>query len=324
MQIRLEPGPPRTGGEPEAAGPAPERRGDDKASWGFEQGDPIADGRTVLKPLGGGSRYEVFLVWDDALLAIMVAKVIRPDQVEDGRALRELAQEADALEQLAHPVIVRGFDAVLEGPYPHLLLEHLEGPSLHSRIRRHGRLVLQELLPLALHLAAALHYMTTRRMVHLDVKPDNVIMGIPPRLVDLSIARSFERAARVSGHVGTDAYMAPEQCDPESFPGLIGPPADVFGLAATVYHAATGRKPFPRSKAARGRPEPELRFPQLVEPPKPPPSNLPAELAELLLSGLAKDPAARPTAREFALGLEPLVAALPRKLVLGKRGARTR
>jgi serine/threonine protein kinase len=166
--------------------------------------------------------------------------------------------------------------------------------------------------------------MTTRRMVHLDVKPDNVIMGIPPRLVDLSIARSFERAARVSGHVGTDAYMAPEQCDPERFPGLIGPPADVFGLAATVYHAATGRKPFPRSKAARQRPEPEVRFPQLVDPPQPPPSNLPAELAELLLSGLAKDRVARPTAREFALGLEPLVAALPRKLVLGKRGAKTR
>ncbi len=132
-----------------------------KASWEFEEGTPIAPGRSVLKPLGGGSRYEVFLVWDERLFALMVAKVIRPDQVDDDHALRELRREAELLESLAHPVIVRGFDAVLEGPHPHLLIEHLEGPTLRSLIKRGGPLPLEQLLPLALHVAAAIHYLAT-------------------------------------------------------------------------------------------------------------------------------------------------------------------
>src|SRR3954447_20494812 len=93
------------------------------ASWAFAEGDPIAPGRTVLDFLGGGNRYEVYLVWDDRLFAVMVAKVLRPDQADDPGALRDLRKEAEALERLAHPVIVRGYAAVLDGQYPHVLIE---------------------------------------------------------------------------------------------------------------------------------------------------------------------------------------------------------
>ena len=81
----------------------------------------------MLQPLGGGSRYEVFLVWDDHRLAVLVAKVLRPDLGDDPAALRELAREGEALARLAHPVLVRGFDVVAGGRFPHLLMEHLEG-----------------------------------------------------------------------------------------------------------------------------------------------------------------------------------------------------
>ena len=84
---------------------------------------------------------------------------------------------------------------MLEGPYPHVLIEHLEGPSLRSLIKRHGALPLEQVLPLCAHVAAALHYMAEMRMLHLDVKPDNIIMGVPPRLIDLSIATKAEDAA---------------------------------------------------------------------------------------------------------------------------------
>jgi serine/threonine protein kinase len=295
-----------------------------KASWEFEEGAQIAPSRSVLKLLGGGSAYEAYLVWDDRLFSIAVAKVVRPDQVEDEHTLRGLRREAELALGLAHPVVVRGFDAVLDGPHPHLLLEHLEGPSLHRLLRKGGPLGHEQLLPLALHVASALHYLSQAGVVHLDVKPDNVIMGVPPRLVDLSVARSLERAARLTGTVGTDAYMAPEQCDPRGNPERIGPPADVFGLAATVYHAVSGRKPFPREKGARDSDDPRVRFPQLVQPPEPLPERVPAPLADLLLAGLAADPDHRPTAAEFALALQPLVAALPRRMVLAKRGARFR
>jgi serine/threonine protein kinase len=293
----------------------------DRPSWEFEQGAEIASGRTVLRRLGGGSRYEALLVWDEALFAIMVAKVLRPDQVDDERALRELRREAEALERLAHPVIVRGFDAVLEGAHPHLLIEHLEGPTLRRVIKKGGALPLQQALPLALHVAAALHYMAREGMVHLDVKPDNIVMGIPPRLIDLSIACDLERARRLRGPLGTDAYMAPEQCVGGSRNTPIGPAADVFGLGATLFHALSGRKPFPREPSARHSGKPDVRFPQLCEEPLPLPSHLPAAVTRLVGRMLARDPDSRPGAAEVATELEPLVAALPRKLTLSRRRA---
>jgi serine/threonine protein kinase len=290
----------------------------DRSSWGFDEGAAIAPGRTVLKALGGGSRYEALLVWDERLFAIMVAKVLRPDQAADEHALRELRREAQALERLAHPVIVRGFGAVLDGPNPHLLIEHLEGPTLRRVIRKGGPLPMQQVLPLALHVAAALHYMAGERMVHLDVKPDNIVMGVPPRLIDLSIACDLERATRLRGPIGTDSYMAPEQCTAD---GRMGPPCDVFGLGATLFHALTSRKPFPREPHARESKDPAVRFPQLSEEPFPLPRGLPAPLTRLVERMLAHDPADRPAAADVAVELEPLVAQLPRRVRFGRRRA---
>jgi serine/threonine protein kinase len=294
----------------------------ERASWHLAEGAEIAPGRALLKRIGGGSLYEVHLVWDERLHAICVAKLLRPDQVADEHAHRELRAESEILGGLRHPVIVRGFDAVLDGEYPHLLLEHLEGPSLRRLIRRGGALPLQQLLPLALSLSGALHYMAWEGIVHLDIKPDNIIMGVPPRLIDLSIARSVERARRVSKPLGTDAYMAPEQCDPERLSHLIGPPSDIWGLGATLHHSLSGSRPFPRQKGARDKDDPLVRFPQLVEPPEPLPDRVPASLRALIESMLAPDPTARPSAGEVAEALEPLVAELPSRLTLSRRGTR--
>jgi len=258
----------------------------ERPTWGLEEGDAIAPGRTVLRELGGGRRYEVFLVWDDHRLAVLVAKVLRPEHARAPAALAELSREAEALARLAHPVIVRGFDAVVDGRFPHLLIEHLEGPTLRELIERDGALPLEQTLPLGLHVASALHYLAAEELVHLDVKPDNIVMGAPPRLIDFSVARSLAEAARLRRPVGTDAYMAPEQRKPD---GTVGPAADVYGLAATLHHAVTGRRdlggPFP--------------------------GRVPPALAALLRAGLAPDPGDRPRAAELAAGLEPLVAGLP-------------
>ena len=287
--------------------------------WGFEEGDELVPGRTVLRTLGGGSRYEVVLVWDDHRCALMVAKVLRPAQAEDAGAIEDLCEEADALAALSHPVILRGFDAVLDGPRPHLLVEHLEGPTLRRLLKAEGRLGLQQLIPLGLHVAAGLAYMEAAGWVHLDLKPDNLIMGVPPRIIDLSIARTAERAARTRGFLGTDAYMAPEQCGTAEFEGRLGPPADVFGLAATLWRAAAGEAPFPRaSRRARDSEIAEERFPQLVAPPPAPPRHLPPALAELLLAGLQRDPADRPGARELLEGFEPLLRELPTRVPAGR------
>lgn len=292
-----------------------------KASWDFDQGDEIVPGRLALKSLGGGYSYEAYLSWDEHLFSIVVCKVVRPDRVDDDRTLRDLRREADLVGRLAHPVIVRSFGAVVEGPRPHLVLEHLEGPNLRSLLK-HGVLALEQLLPLSLHVCAALHYLSVEQVVHLDVKPSNIVMGAPPRLIDMSVARSFDRARRLRGTVGTTDYMAPEQCLPGEF-GEIGPAADVWGLGVTLYEAITKRLPFTKGT---GKEEDELgmRYPQVVEEAAPFPDDVPAAVAEPVMSCLAKDPTARPTAAELAVAFEPLVASLPRKPVLGRRRPRFR
>jgi serine/threonine-protein kinase len=290
-------------------------------SWELAEGDEIVRGRYAVDLLGGGRRYEAYLAWDDELHALVVAKLLRPDLVEDGRALHGLAREASALDALAHPSLVRGFGAVVGGERPHVLLEYLDGPRLSTLIRRYG-VILEQLLPLALELTAALHYMAARGFVHLDVKPKNVVMSAPPRLIDLSVAQRSEDLATLDGPVGTDPYMAPEQADPARF-GELGPPADVWGLGVTLFEAITGELPFERP-GEESLP-PAERFPQISVAPAPLPRDLPPAVADLVLAALEKSPANRPVAGEVAAALEPLVAALPApRLGLFRPGGRTR
>jgi serine/threonine protein kinase len=160
-------------------------------------------------------------------------------------------------------------------------------------------------------------------MVHLDIKPANIVMGIPPRLIDLSLVRGIAQAAEITDLLGTDAYMAPEQCEPQRL-GPIGAPVDVWGLGATLYHALGGSAPFPPFPDAN-REILRERFPQLEgEPPLPLPASVPEDLRRAVDAMLRHDASERPTASEVALALEPLVASLPRKLVIGKRGLEPR
>src|SRR4051794_18907045 len=142
-----------------AAPPPWEARRRPRPTWGFEEGDEIAPGRTVLRRIGGGRRYEALLVWDEHPLAVLVAKVLRPDPAKAPAAGPHLGRGGASVARLAHPVVVRGFGAVLDGPFPQLVLEHLDGPTLDELLSRHGALALEQLLPLGLHVASALHYL---------------------------------------------------------------------------------------------------------------------------------------------------------------------
>ena len=112
------------------------------ASWEFEEGEEIAPGRVVLKTIGGGNRYEVCLVWDESLFALAVAKVLRPDQARRRRRCATSARGRGARARWRTRSLVRSFDAVLDGPHPHVLIEHLEGPSLRRLIKRDGAIAL--------------------------------------------------------------------------------------------------------------------------------------------------------------------------------------
>jgi serine/threonine-protein kinase len=240
--------------------------------WNFTEGDEIAPGLRAVRLLGGGRRYEAYLAWADHLRALVVVKVLRPDH-EAGGLRREVAM----LERLAHPMLLRSYGAVLDGPRPHVVLEHIEGPRLSTLLRLYG-LSVEQLLPLALNLCAVLHYLAHEGVVHLDVKPSNIIMAGDPRLIDLSVARRLDELGELTSPVGTERWMAPEQRDVDRF-GEIGPASDVWGLGATLTAAL--------------------------------PARVPGGLRDAVGACLAPRPADRPTADELARVLEPLVDALP-------------
>ena len=278
------------------------------STWGFAEGDAITPELTALRSLGGGSAYEAWLAFDQITYGPVVVKVVRPDEAADEQTLRSLVREARALDVAHHPVTVRGLRYDDESSRPHLVLEHVEGPSLSRLIRRHRRLAPEQYLPLAIDIASALHFFRHVDVCHLDIKPSNVIMGSPARLIDLSVARQAERAAELTTVIGTDAYLAPEQAAPGPY-GVPGYASDVWGLGTTLFHAIAGHRPF-RTGNPDSR-EPAERFPQLLEAPSELPRDVPATVQKAVHAMLEPDPRDRPLPHEVAEALEPELAALP-------------
>jgi serine/threonine protein kinase len=280
-------------------------RSDTSRRWRFG-GDVLAPGRVALHRIGGGGDYEVYAVWDDRLCAPAAAKLIRPDRLDDAGPRRRLAREADLLSELVHPGLPRCYDLDLDAAVPHLLLELVEGPALNRLVRRDGPLDVVQVASVGVQVAGVLHFMAINGYVHLDVKPGNVIMTAAPKLIDLSLARTIEDAARIDAVTGTRSYLAPEQCL-ASEGALVGPPADVWGLGVTMYYALAGRRPFDDVEWDR---VPADEYPQVTCDPRPLDASVPDHLAQLVYDCLSPDPRLRPTPPEIVIRIERELALL--------------
>jgi serine/threonine protein kinase len=203
-------------------------------------------------------------------------------------------QEGGIIAELAHPNIVRLLG--IEDPAC-VLMEFLEGPTLREmmRTRPHERLGVSDAIRAAVHVGAALIHMHARGILHLDVKPSNIIISRGrPVLFDLGTARrraDWERSCLE----GTDPYMAPEQCLREP----VLPATDVFGLAVTLYRMLTGKLPFPAGTRS-------LQHPQVTKKPTPARHyrpSIPSALDHLIMRCLARNPDERPASPADVLPL---------------------
>lgn len=276
----------------------------DRMSWDVLRGEEIVPGRRVLKRLGGGSRYEAHLVSGSEGDVRYVVKVLRPDKVLDPASLRSLRREYSLLGGVDHPSIPRAVSLGDAGPRPHLVMTYLKGRRLSTRIRKEGPLPIDDVLRIGLALASALAHLHERDVLHLDVKPGNVIDGPVTGLIDLSVARRTADAAALTHHVGTDAYMAPETCVPRRL-GPITSAADVWGLGATLYRAAAGEPPFARGP--RDATSPEERWPALTTPPAPLPASVPKTVHGVVVRCLDPKPSQRPGIVEVVAAFAGLV-----------------
>lgn len=281
-------------------------------SWNLREGEELAPELIAVRLLGGGSTYEAYLCFDEITYSAVVVKVLRPTKVEDASAQRGLAREIAALTAVNHPVVIRLLRHEVHAARPYLVLEQADGPRLSSLLRRYGPLQEQQYLPLAIDMAAALHYFARIEHAHLDIKPSNIIMGAPARLIDFSIARPAVDAQQLIAIVGTDAYMAPEQCMPQGDFGVPDIASDVWGLGATLFEAIAGERPFPQGEqSADDRKEAHLKFPQLSRPPGQLPARTPETVLKVVRACLEPCPRDRPLPREVAELLQPVLEAVP-------------
>lgn len=204
-------------------------------------------GYRLIEHLSRTRRFDTYEVWSEDRACSCVAKVVREDRQGETRVREALIAEGERLIGLVHPHIVRGYELIAQ-PQTALIMETLDGETLAHLIERTpGGLPAEDVAWLGIHLASALRYLHNRDLLHLDVKPANVVAEAGrAKLLDLSCARA---PGRYEKGVGTWCYQAPEQ----ETGGDLGPAADVWGLGMTLYEAATGDEVEGRPPSARGR-----------------------------------------------------------------------
>jgi len=173
-------------------------------------------------------------------------------------AKAKFLEEARTLAQFNHPGIVRVIDVFEENNTAYLTMEYLAGETLARRILRQGRLPVDEVEELARKVAAALSVVHAAGLLHRDVKPENIFITNDGRvvLIDFGSARAFVQGATTRyTRVVTPGYAAPEQYASQA---RVGPPTDIYGLGATLYHALAGNPPLPATDRLLGEPLPPL------------------------------------------------------------------
>jgi serine/threonine protein kinase len=257
------------------------------------EGERLAPAYSILRHLARGKALDVYDVWSDDRYALCVAKTVRPDRLGDRGARRRLRREGRLLLQLTHPHIVRAYE-LIERPHPVLVLEALTGATLDFLLAtRARRFPAVDIAYLGLQLASAMRYVHTFGVVHLDLKPANIISeGGVTKVIDFSVARPQGKAR---AGVGTRQYLSPEQARG----GVLGPPADVWGIGAVLYATATGRRPFYGL-------DQDTSYPQLDERAAPVAAHrrLPAALSSAIDACLEPESSDRPTTAELSAELE--------------------
>ncbi|MER6469194.1 serine/threonine-protein kinase [Streptomyces collinus] len=250
---------------------------------------PVA-GYEVLAHLTRTGWLDVYDAWSDERDCRCVLKTVRADLRDEERLVRRLLREGRWLREFTHPHLVRAYET-FESPEPLVVLETLTGEMLsHLVDRLRHRAAAADVALLGVQLCSAVHYLHGRGLLHLDVKPANVVVDRGhAKLLDLSLARPPGPAP---AGLGTYGYRAPEQMGG----GPLTAAADVWGIGATLFDVATGGPPL---DGPGTRPRPVRSAPPVGSR-----RRLPAALAAAVDACLRADAASRPTVAELSTALE--------------------
>jgi len=209
---------------------------------GLTPGSEIG-GYTVVAPLGSGGMGTVYRAVDGGGNPVAL-KLLHPHVGSDAVVRSRLMREVAALQRLRHPAVAAVLDAEADSTEAFLVTELVAGDTLTEHVRERGTLDADDLLTLAEGLRSALAAVHAAGVVHRDLKPSNVLLTDDgPVLIDFGLAQGVDDDANLTtaGFVlGTPGYLAPELLDG----GEPGPVTDLWGWAALLAFAATGRDPF--------------------------------------------------------------------------------
>jgi tRNA A-37 threonylcarbamoyl transferase component Bud32 len=259
-------------------------------------GDPARLGEyELLRRLGEGGMGSVYLA-ESATGRRVALKVIREDLAEQPEFRRRFRSEVARAREVPPFCTAEVLDAAPDHEPPYLVVEYVDGPSLADVVRDRGPLTAANLHGLAIGMATALTAIHSAGVIHRDLKPSNVLLAPgAPKVIDFGIAQAVEAADEhtdtdTNQLIGTVSYMAPERLEP-GIRRTLTPAADIFAWGAVVAYAATGHGAFESDSA------PATAIAILTK--KPDLAGIAEPLRGLVERALAKNPRARPTARDL-------------------------
>jgi serine/threonine-protein kinase len=217
-------------------------------------GEVIGDRYRLVRELGRGGMGVVWVAHSLVLGVDVALKLIRAHTAASGQGTR-MAREAHAAARLGHPALVRVFDfGWTSRSDPYLVMELVQGETLSAVLAREARLAAIPAVQLLLPIADGLRLVHDKKIVHRDVKADNIFLASDalgrkqPKLLDFGIAKvdptpSDNRLTQVGVILGSPEYMSPEQARGDE----VDERTDVWSLSVVLYESIVGTVPFRRS-----------------------------------------------------------------------------
>jgi serine/threonine-protein kinase len=216
------------------------------------QGARLSGSIELVRPLGSGAMSSVWAARRAGSSELVAVKIAEPELAADQVALARFSREARLAERLSTPHVARGLDhGVTDDGRPFIVMELLDGETLHQRLERAGRLAAQHTVEVLEQVAQALDEAHALGIVHRDIKPANIFLaddgvGVAVKVLDFGIAKRTgvgepSVVTEAGRSVGTPDYMSPEQLLSAR---EVDHRSDQWALAVVAYRCLTGRLPF--------------------------------------------------------------------------------